>query len=84
MTYGDDSAPGSYPGAPLIDWSGISTQLGALPPAAVGSKASAWQDDFVNQLARSADARNPNASLRIQISAAPKLSLELKTLVSHV
>jgi hypothetical protein len=33
----------------------------------------AWQDDFVNHLARSEAQRNPNASLKVQVDVAPKL-----------
>jgi hypothetical protein len=66
-----------------IDWSGLYAQPIA-PAAATTSRAQEWQTDFVTQLARSEAERNPNTSLKIQVSVAPKLKAELSALRSGV
>jgi len=74
----------ALPAAPKINWTSIGTDT---PPQIVlptPAKAPAWQSDFVNHLARSEAQRNPNASLRVQINLAPKVSADLSALHSSV
>jgi hypothetical protein len=65
-----------------IDWSGRI----ALPvqPAGAAGKAQEWHTDFVTQLGRTEAERNPNASLKIQVTVAPKLKAELSALHARV
>ena len=68
--------------APIIDWSGSYAAVVANKAPPASSKSSAWQGDFVNHLARNEAQRNPNASLKVQINVAPKVSPNLSSLQS--
>jgi Ca2+-binding RTX toxin-like protein len=51
--------------SPAIDWSGKFFDNTGLPK----TSSSAWLEDFVNHLGQNEAQRNPNASLRVQITA---------------
>jgi hypothetical protein len=76
--------PGLVPAVPMIDWSSLHADTTPQIVLPTPAKAPAWQSDFVNHLARSEAQRNPNASLRVQINVAPKVSANLSTLHSSV
>jgi hypothetical protein len=63
--------------APTIDWK---APVIASPAAVASAKASNWQEDFVNHLARSEAQRNPNAGLKVQVNVTPKLAATLGAL----
>jgi hypothetical protein len=69
---------------PAIDW--LNGDIGSAQWLATPSanKVQGWQNSFVNDLARNEKQRSPNASLRIQIDVAPRVTAELKTAHSRV
>jgi hypothetical protein len=83
---GGDRATGTFDPAPFvvssdrsIDWSADapeSSKAKKLDKAAPSQPA--WLGDFVNHLARSEAQRNPNLGIRVEVSAASRVSGSLK------
>ena len=61
---------------PVIDWSNGSTRT-----VAAEASASKWVGDFINHLGKTEAQRNPNAALRLQVDAAPKVTPRLSVLM---
>ena len=73
--------PATQPGQPAIDWSARASDFGlkATPPAEKAAP-HAWTSEFVLDLGRNGEERNPNDKLRVQVPPIVKASLNVGSL----
>jgi hypothetical protein len=59
-----DGAVGEASGVPVIAWGAVNSADSLLPP---NPDTAVWTDDFLNNLGRGSNGRQPNAGFRIKL-----------------